>query len=138
MAHQTRRPPTSASRQDNKVRLTAASLTVVFLCLKLRSSFACCQNTSLIMSPNIWTFYSGKLSRSSSNPRYKPDAMENPDKDALIDFVLVMMTPGYINNPFLKAKLVSVSGLPPVIDVLMQDSWQWSLSCWLLPQRFAL
>lgn len=41
--------------------------------------------------------------------RYKPDVLENPDKDVLINFFIVFLTPGYINNPFLKAKFVSVS-----------------------------
>lgn len=41
--------------------------------------------------------------------RYLPDALENMDKDILITFIIVFLTPGYINNPFLKAKFVGVS-----------------------------
>lgn len=41
--------------------------------------------------------------------RYDPDALDNVDKDILITFAVTFLSPGYINNPFLKAKLVSVS-----------------------------
>ncbi|KAK1924344.1 ubiquitin elongating factor core-domain-containing protein [Papiliotrema laurentii] len=48
--------------------------------------------------------------------RYNPEVLENPDKDILITFAIVFLTPGYINNPFLKAKLISIlaNGLYPV------------------------
>lgn len=41
--------------------------------------------------------------------RYDPSVLEDMDKDILITFVIVFLTPGHVNNPFLKAKLVSVS-----------------------------
>lgn len=42
---------------------------------------------------------------------YYPDgnALDNADKDILITFAITFLTPGYVNNPFLKAKLVAVS-----------------------------
>jgi len=45
----------------------------------------------------------------SANLRYAPDALDNADKDVLITFSITFLSPGYVNNPFLKAKLVSVS-----------------------------
>lgn len=42
--------------------------------------------------------------------RYDPDVLDDSDKDTLITFAIVFLTPGYVNNPFLKAKLVTVSG----------------------------
>lgn len=47
--------------------------------------------------------------------RYHPDALDNADKDILITFVIIFLTPDYVNNPFLKAKLVSIiaNGLYP-------------------------
>lgn len=44
--------------------------------------------------------------------RYEPDALDNVDKDILITFVITFLSPNYVNNPFLKAKLVSVSTEP--------------------------
>jgi ubiquitin conjugation factor E4 B len=48
--------------------------------------------------------------------RYDPDALDNVDKDILITFVVTFLSPEYVNNPFLKAKLVSIlsHGLQPV------------------------
>ncbi|WVQ99567.1 hypothetical protein IAU59_006703 [Kwoniella sp. CBS 9459] len=40
--------------------------------------------------------------------RYNPDALDNIDKDILITFIITFLSPGYVNNPFLKAKLVSI------------------------------
>ncbi|WVR06923.1 hypothetical protein IAU60_003959 [Kwoniella sp. DSM 27419] len=40
--------------------------------------------------------------------RYDPDAMDDLDKDTVITFVITFLSPGYVNNPFLKAKLVSI------------------------------
>ncbi|WWD17165.1 hypothetical protein CI109_101603 [Kwoniella shandongensis] len=40
--------------------------------------------------------------------RYEPDAMEDLDKDILITFAITFLSPNYVNNPFLKAKLVSI------------------------------
>nr|XP_018262826.1 ubiquitin-conjugation factor E4 B [Kwoniella dejecticola CBS 10117]OBR84984.1 ubiquitin-conjugation factor E4 B [Kwoniella dejecticola CBS 10117] len=40
--------------------------------------------------------------------RYHPDALDDVDKDILITFVVVFLSPNYVNNPFLKAKLVSI------------------------------
>jgi ubiquitin conjugation factor E4 B len=47
--------------------------------------------------------------------RYHPDALDDADKDILINFAIVFVQPNYINNPFLKAKLVSIiaNGLYP-------------------------
>ncbi|WOO81182.1 Ubiquitin conjugation factor E4 [Vanrija pseudolonga] len=46
---------------------------------------------------------------------HDPDALDNADKDILITFVLTFLAPGYVNNPFLKAKMVSIlsNGLYP-------------------------
>ncbi|CAD6576435.1 MAG: hypothetical protein TREMPRED_001677 [Tremellales sp. Tagirdzhanova-0007] len=48
--------------------------------------------------------------------RYEPDALEDFDKDILITFAITFLSPDYVNNPFLKAKLVSIlaNGLYPV------------------------
>ncbi|WWC89190.1 uncharacterized protein L201_004108 [Kwoniella dendrophila CBS 6074] len=40
--------------------------------------------------------------------RYHPDALDDVDKDILITFVITFLSPNYVNNPFLKAKLVSI------------------------------
>nr|XP_019046475.1 ubiquitin-conjugation factor E4 B [Kwoniella bestiolae CBS 10118]OCF25405.1 ubiquitin-conjugation factor E4 B [Kwoniella bestiolae CBS 10118] len=40
--------------------------------------------------------------------RYNPDALDDVDKDILITFVVTFLSPNYVNNPFLKAKLVSI------------------------------
>ncbi|KAK8864525.1 hypothetical protein IAR55_001775 [Kwoniella newhampshirensis] len=40
--------------------------------------------------------------------RYEPDAMDDIDKDTLITFAITFLSPNYVNNPFLKAKLVSI------------------------------
>jgi hypothetical protein len=40
---------------------------------------------------------------------YEPDALDDADKDFLITFAITFLSPNYVNNPFLKAKLVSVS-----------------------------
>ncbi|WVF71299.1 hypothetical protein IAT40_006102 [Kwoniella sp. CBS 6097] len=40
--------------------------------------------------------------------RYDPDALDDIDKDILITFIITFLSPGYVNNPFLKAKLVSI------------------------------
>lgn len=47
--------------------------------------------------------------------RYDPDVLDNGDKDSLITFAIVFLTPGFVNNPFLKAKLVTVSHLPKAL-----------------------
>jgi ubiquitin conjugation factor E4 B len=41
--------------------------------------------------------------------RYNAEALDDADKDILITFTIVFLSPGYVNNPFMKAKLVSVS-----------------------------
>ncbi|RXK40337.1 ubiquitin-conjugation factor E4 B, partial [Tremella mesenterica] len=48
--------------------------------------------------------------------RYDPNAFDSSDKDTFITFAITFLSPGYVNNPFLKAKLVSVlaHGLYPV------------------------
>ncbi|WVQ80243.1 hypothetical protein IAT38_002348 [Cryptococcus sp. DSM 104549] len=48
--------------------------------------------------------------------KYDPDALEDLDKDVLITFAITFLSPGYVNNPFLKAKLVTILsyGLYPV------------------------
>lgn len=48
--------------------------------------------------------------------RYEPNAFDDTDKDIFITFAITFLSPGYVNNPFLKAKLVSVlaHGLYPV------------------------
>lgn len=48
--------------------------------------------------------------------RYSPDALDKADKDILITFALTFVSPTYVNNPFLKAKLINVlaNGLYPV------------------------
>lgn len=73
--------------------------------------------------------------------RYKPDVLENQDKDVLINFFIVFLTPGYINNPFLKAKFVSVSNFSTSDrdrpGVLIADLSEWTVPCWLLPKRLA-
>ncbi|ORX35769.1 ubiquitin elongating factor core-domain-containing protein [Kockovaella imperatae] len=40
--------------------------------------------------------------------RYDPERLEDHEKDIFITFALAFLSPGYINNPFLKAKLVSI------------------------------
>nr|XP_019011039.1 ubiquitin-conjugation factor E4 B [Kwoniella pini CBS 10737]OCF49820.1 ubiquitin-conjugation factor E4 B [Kwoniella pini CBS 10737] len=40
--------------------------------------------------------------------RYHPDALDDVDKDIVITFVVTFLSPNYVNNPFLKAKLVSI------------------------------
>ncbi|OCF33004.1 ubiquitin-conjugation factor E4 B [Kwoniella heveanensis BCC8398] len=40
--------------------------------------------------------------------RYNPDALDDIDKDIVITFIITFLSPGYVNNPFLKAKLVSI------------------------------
>lgn len=42
---------------------------------------------------------------------YNPDVLDDADKDILITYAITFLAPTYINNPFLKAKLVGVSGL---------------------------
>ncbi|KAK4689997.1 ubiquitin conjugation factor E4 B, partial [Tremellales sp. Uapishka_1] len=48
--------------------------------------------------------------------RYDPEAMDDTDKNILINFAITFLSPTYVNNPFLKAKLVSIlaHGLYPV------------------------
>jgi ubiquitin conjugation factor E4 B len=41
--------------------------------------------------------------------RYRAEALDDGDKDILITFTIVFLSPGYVNNPFMKAKLVQVS-----------------------------
>lgn len=40
--------------------------------------------------------------------RYRAEALDDGDKDILITFTIVFLSPGYVNNPFMKAKLVHV------------------------------
>jgi ubiquitin conjugation factor E4 B len=40
--------------------------------------------------------------------RYDPDALDDADKDTLITFIITFLSPDYVNNPFLKAKLVTI------------------------------
>jgi ubiquitin conjugation factor E4 B len=40
--------------------------------------------------------------------RYDPDALDDADKDTLITFIITFLSPDYVNNPFLKAKLVAI------------------------------
>ena len=40
--------------------------------------------------------------------RYDPERLEDHERDIFITFALTFLSPGYVNNPFLKAKLVSV------------------------------
>lgn len=54
--------------------------------------------------------------------RYDADALDNADKDILITFTIVFLSPGYVNNPFLKAKLVQVSS--PSRHSLIARAWQ--------------
>lgn len=42
---------------------------------------------------------------------YNPDALDKADKDILITFALTFVSPTYVNNPFLKAKLINVCSL---------------------------
>jgi ubiquitin conjugation factor E4 B len=37
-----------------------------------------------------------------------PDTLTNADKDTIVTFILVFLSPNYVNNPFLKAKLMTV------------------------------
>jgi len=48
--------------------------------------------------------------------RYDPDALDNIDKDILITFAITFLSPTYVKNPFLKAKIVATlsNGLYPV------------------------
>ncbi|ODN80543.1 hypothetical protein, variant 2 [Cryptococcus amylolentus CBS 6039] len=48
--------------------------------------------------------------------RYEPEALDDVDKDIFITFSIVFLTPDYVNNPFMKAKLVTILsyGLYPV------------------------
>jgi ubiquitin conjugation factor E4 B len=48
--------------------------------------------------------------------RYDPDALDNADRDIFITFVLAFLTPNYVNNPFLKAKMIQAlsNGLYPM------------------------
>lgn len=38
-----------------------------------------------------------------------PKTLERNDKDTIVTFMLTFLSPGYVNNPFLKAKFMSVS-----------------------------
>lgn len=38
--------------------------------------------------------------------RYRAESLDDGDKDILITFTIVFLSPGYVNNPFMKAKLV--------------------------------
>ncbi|ODO06452.1 ubiquitin-conjugation factor E4 B [Cryptococcus wingfieldii CBS 7118] len=40
--------------------------------------------------------------------RYEPEALDDVDKDIFITFSIVFLTPDYVNNPFMKAKLVTI------------------------------
>lgn len=44
----------------------------------------------------------------NERPRYDPDALDDVDKDIFITFAITFLSPNYVNNPFLKAKLVTV------------------------------
>ena len=70
--------------------------------------------------------------------RYNPNALETADKDILITFAITFLSPGYINNPFLKAKLVSVCTGGYDCTDYMPDSGQWALSNGTLSKGDAL
>ena len=38
-----------------------------------------------------------------------PNTLEKSDKDVIVTFMIVFLSPNYVNNPFLKAKFMSVS-----------------------------
>nr|KIR85337.1 ubiquitin-conjugation factor E4 B [Cryptococcus tetragattii IND107] len=40
--------------------------------------------------------------------KYDPDALDDVDKDIFITFAITFLSPNYVNNPFLKAKLVTI------------------------------
>ena len=65
--------------------------------------------------------------------RYRAEALDDGDKDILITFTIVFLSPGYVNNPFMKAKLVHVGLL--CMDLLMTDPTQ-GLSNGLIPQGY--
>nr|ODN80157.1 ubiquitin-conjugation factor E4 B [Cryptococcus depauperatus CBS 7841] len=46
--------------------------------------------------------------------KYDPDALDDIDKDVFITFAIIFLAPDYVNNPFLKAKLILSYGLYPV------------------------
>lgn len=46
--------------------------------------------------------------------RYNAEALDDADKDILITFTIVFLSPGYVNNPFMKAKLVHVCAPHPL------------------------
>ena len=94
-------------------------LTIAFLYLPNRpKTSGCCPSTSSKTSPNTSSSCQGKFGPSGSAPtrRYNADALDDADKDILITFTIVFLSPGYVNNPFMKAKLVSVS--PNLIPLL--------------------
>jgi ubiquitin conjugation factor E4 B len=55
------------------------------------------------------------LDSAHSATRYDTDPFDDPDKDILITFAITFLSPGYVNNPFLKAKLVTVCGTSTVM-----------------------
>jgi ubiquitin conjugation factor E4 B len=65
--------------------------------------------------------------------RYNADALDDADKDILITFTIVFLSPGYVNNPFMKAKLVSVS--LEECHRLRPGPVEWCHSARLLAQR---
>ncbi len=65
------------------------------------------------MSQNITTSWRSKCNPIASPRRlhrysYEPEALDDADKDVLITFAITFLSPNYVNNPFLKARLVSV------------------------------
>lgn len=85
------------------------------------SSSRCFPSICWITSSSTTTSSRGQCHYFGSNSvhlltscRYDPDALDNADKDILITFVLTFVSPTYVNNPFLKAKLVTVSLTPYV------------------------
>jgi hypothetical protein len=38
-----------------------------------------------------------------------PETLDKSDKDVIVTFMIVFLSPNYVNNPFLKAKFMSVS-----------------------------
>jgi hypothetical protein len=56
---------------------------------------------------------SSKASRLYSHA--PPNTLDKSDKDVIITFMIVFLSPNYVNNPFLKAKFMSV-GVTELMD----------------------
>lgn len=65
------------------------------------------------VSFNFELWESGPVSQSDTGCLRRrhapPETLDKNDKDVIITFMIVFLSPNYVNNPFLKAKFMSVS-----------------------------